>query len=38
MVKLLIPKGKGVEYFETMVANNTKAVNATLEWFFEAYV
>ena len=27
MVKLLIPKGKGVEYFETMVANNTKALD-----------
>ena len=37
MVKLLIPKGKGVEYFETMVANNTKAVNSTLEGFLNMY-
>ena len=37
MVMLLIPKGKGVEYFETMVANNTKAVNSTLEGFLNMY-
>ena len=37
MVKLLIPKGKGVEYFETMVANNTKALDATLNGFLNQY-
>ncbi len=37
MVKLLIPKGKGVEYFETMVANNTKALDATLNGFLKQY-
>lgn len=37
MVKLLIPKGKGVEYFETMVTNNTKAVTSTLEGFLNMY-
>ena len=37
MVKLLIPKGKGVEYFETMVANNTKVLDATLNGFLNQY-
>ena len=37
IVKLLIPKGKGVEYFETMVADNTKAVKSTLEGFLNMY-
>ena len=37
MVKLLIPKGKGVEYFEIMVANNTKALDATLNGFLNQY-
>ena len=37
IIKLMIPKGKDISYFETMVAQNQQALGSTLKSFLNSY-